>query len=147
MNVKNMKTKNILLISLIVIFIVVVSPVSFSINSDHIVDGLNSTSDLTQATNDAKIENKNVLLVFDQDNCYYCDVFKKDTLSNHEVQKQLNDEYIIVDLDINQQGSLAAEYQVYGTPTSIFLDSNGNMIHKVEGYVPADEFLNILKEI
>ena len=86
-----MKTKNILLISLIVIFIVVVSPVSFSINSDHIVDGLNSTSDLTQATNDAKIENKNVLLVFDQDNCYYCDVFKKDTLSNHEVQKQLND--------------------------------------------------------
>jgi thioredoxin-related protein len=50
-------------------------------------------------------------------------------------------------VDINREASLAAEYQVFGTPTMVFLDGDANQIYRIEGYVPADEFLDDLKGI
>lgn len=118
-----------------------------SIESNQIVDGLNYTSDMTQALNNSEIENKTVLLLFDQENCYYCDLLKSDVLSDSNVQKELNENFIIVSVDINQEPQLAGEYQVLGTPTVIFLDSSNNELGRIDGYVPADEFLDDLKEI
>lgn len=118
-----------------------------SIESNQIVDGLNYTSDMTQALNNSEIENKTVLLLFDQENCYYCDLLKSDVLSDSNVQKELNENFIIVSVDINHDPQLAGEYQVLGTPTIIFLDSSNNELGRIDGYVPADEFLDDLKEI
>lgn len=118
-----------------------------SIESNQIVDGLNYTSDMTQALNNSEIENKTVLLLFDQENCYYCDLLKSDVLSDSNVQKELNENFIIVSVDINHDPQLAGEYQVLGTPTVIFLDSSNNELGRIDGYVPADEFLDDLKEI
>jgi thiol:disulfide interchange protein DsbD len=86
-------------------------------------------------------------LIFDQDSCYYCDLLKQDTLSDLEVQEILNNDYIVADVDINREASLAAEYQVFGTPTMVFLECDANQIYSIEGYVPADEFLDDLKGI
>lgn len=116
-------------------------------NNNQMVDGLNSTSDITQAITDAKNENKKILLIFDQDSCYYCDLFKEDTLSNSEVQEILNKEYVVVDIDINKEGSIASKYKIFGTPSTIFLNKNNKEIHRIEGYVSANEFLDTLKEI
>lgn len=140
------------IILLIIAVLVIASALVLSVDSsektnNQMVDGLNSTSDLTQAINDAKTENKKILLIFDQDNCYYCDLFKEDTLSNSEVQEILNKNYIVVDIDINKEGSIASKYKIYGTPSTIFLNKNTKELHRIEGYVPADEFLNSLKEI
>lgn len=112
-----------------------------------IVDGLNSTTNLTQALSDAGTQNKNVLLIFDQDGCYYCDLLKKDVLSNGDVQKQLENGFVVVGVDIAKQPQLASKYKVMGTPTCVFLDSKGNEVQRIEGYVNASEFLNSIKEI
>ena len=116
-------------------------------NNNQMVDGLNSTSDITQAITDAKNENKKILLIFDQDSCYYCDLFKEDTLSNSEVQEILNKEYVVVDIDINKEGSIASKYKIFGTPSTIFLNKNNKEIHRIEGYVSTNEFLDTLKAI
>ena len=85
------------------------------------------------------------MLVFDQDGCYYCDLLKKDVLSNNDVISKLNEGFITVVVDINSQPQLAAKYHVVGTPTMIFLDSNQKEINKIEGYIDAGEFLNTIK--
>ena len=140
-----MNYKTIGLAILILMAFVSVSAV-FSADSP-IVDGLNSTTNFTQALNDAGVQNKTVLLIFDQDSCYYCDLLKKDVLSNANVQKQLEKDFIVVDIDITKQPQIASKYKVMGTPTSVFLDSKGNEVQRIEGYVSAGEFLNLIKEI
>lgn len=119
----------------------------FSADTTKIVDGLNSSSDLTQALKDAGTQNKTVMLLFDQDSCYYCDLLKQDVLSKSNVQKELNDKFIVVDVDVNKQPQLAAQYKVVGTPMIVFLDSNSKELQRIEGYVSADEFLTSIKEI
>ena len=141
-------TKKIIIIILLILagtFILYV--LSDNTSNEQITDGLNTTTNFKQALNDAKTQNKKVLLIFDKNNCYYCDLLKEDTLSDLEVQKILNKYYIVVVIDVNKESKLAAEYKIYGTPNLIFLDKNNKEIHRINGYVPANEFLDTLKEI
>lgn len=118
-----------------------------SAESNQIVDGLNYTSDLNQAFDDAKTQNRTVMILFDQDSCYYCDLLKSDVLSDEDVQKELNEKFIIYVCDINRDPQLAADFQVFGTPTVVFLDGDANVVQKIEGYVSNDEFQDVLAEI
>lgn len=142
-----MTKKIIIIILLILAGTFILYALTDNTSDDQITDGLNTTTNFKQALNDAKTQNKKVLLIFDQDDCYYCDLLKEDTLSDLEVQKILNKNYIVVDIDVKKEGKLAAEYKIYGTPYLIFLDKNNKEIHRIEGYVPANEFLDTLKEI
>lgn len=87
------------------------------------------------------------MIFFDQDSCVYCDIFNEDVLSNRDVQKELNENYIVLLVDINKNPNIAAKYKVYGTPTTQFLDSHGKEIYKIDGYIDSGEFLKALKEI
>lgn len=139
--------KKYVILCLLVIAAISVSSVCGVDVDNQVVAGLNSTSDLNQGLDDAKVSNKTVLLIFDQESCHYCDQLKKDVLSDSEVQKILNENYTVVIVDVNKEYSLAADHQVVGTPTSIFLDSNGQEIGRIDGYVSSDELLDKLKEI
>ncbi len=111
------------------------------------IPGLNVTDDVEGAFDESQIQNKAMVLIFDQDSCVYCDILKEDTLSNEEVQKQLNENYIVVLVDVNENPEMAEQYQIFGTPSIQFLDSDGNDIERIEGYVDSGEFLDILKGI
>ena len=142
-----MKQIKLLMLLLLIIIASFSIQATFSLDTQELVNGINSTSDLTQALEEAGNTNKSVLLIFDQASCYYCDLLKSDTLNDANVQKEINEKYIVVDVDVNKEASLAAKYQVVGTPMIIILDSNGNQQGKIEGYVDANEFLAELKEI
>lgn len=111
------------------------------------ISGLNVTTDIDGAFSESQTQNKTLAIIFDQDNCVYCDMFKDDVLSNRDVQKELNEHYIVLFVDINKNPDIATKYKVYGTPITQFLDSNGKEIYKIEGYVTGDEFLKDLREI
>ena len=127
--------------------VIVVSLAISAVSAQENIKGLNISSDLNHTLNDAKIENKSVLVVFTQDSCQYCDMFDKDVLSDSEVQKELNKTCKVVFIDINKDSSTAARYNVFGTPASVFIDSNGSEIERIEGYVDAGQFLNTLRGI
>lgn len=131
---------------IVLIAAVSISAVS-SIDANQIVDGLNSTSNMTQALDECKVQNKTLCIYFEQDSCYYCDLFKSDVLSNKDVQKELNDRFVFTNIDINKNPQLADKFKVVGTPTVVFLDSNSTEIQRVDGYVPGDEFMKTLREI
>lgn len=111
------------------------------------IAGLNVTTDIDAAFNASQSQNRTLMIVFDQDSCVYCDLFKSDVLSNPQVQKELNENYVVLLVDINKNPDIAAKYKVYGTPTTQFIDSSGRQIHKIEGYIDSAEFLKTLKEI
>ena len=111
------------------------------------IEGLNITDDIDGAFSEAQSQNKSIALIFDQDSCVYCEMLKDDVLSNPDIQKELNEKYIVVLVDINRNPDIAVNYDVFGTPTVQFLDSNGSEMSKIEGYVDSNEFSKALKEI
>jgi thioredoxin-related protein len=139
-----MKRLEFLLFAVLMLSVLVMSA---SADEYHGIDGLNTTDNLSQAIEDGEIQNRTVMAIFSQDNCYYCDIFKEDTSANPDVQKLLNEDFIVADIDINKQPEIAAYYQVFGTPTTIVLYDNGDEQLRIEGYVPSEEFLHDLKEI
>ena len=143
-----MKCRNyILILALVFVAFISISAVSSADFNDEMVAGLNSTSDLNMGLSEAQSLNKSVLLIFDQNSCYYCDLLKEDTLSDKDVQDMLNENYVVVFVDVNEQYNLAADFQVMGTPTCVILDSDGNNVSRIDGYVSGDEFLDAVKEI
>ena len=68
---------------------------------DSQISGLNVTTDIDGAFSESKAQNKTLAIIFDQDNCVYCDMFKEDVLSNRDVQKELNEHYIVLFVDIH----------------------------------------------
>ena len=127
----------------LIILAILTCGMSASFAGDH----LNNTTDLNKAIEQAHVENKSIMLFFDQKDCHYCNEMKEKTLSNPNVVSKLNEKYITVFIDVNEQPKIASKYKVFGTPTVIFLDSNQKEIGKVEGFVDANEFLNTLKGI
>ncbi len=95
----------------------------------------------------AKSKKKPILVVFQQEDCEWCELLVDKVLSNQEVQKELNKRFIVTFVDMNENYKLADEYKILGTPTEVFLDYEGNEIDRIQGYEREDKFMNKLKEI
>lgn len=133
---------------LIILSLLTLTSAVYSVDFDDTqIPGLNVTTDIDGAFNVSQSENKTLAIIFDQDSCVYCDILKNDVLSDQEVQKELNENFIVLLVDINKNPDIAQKYKVYGTPTIQFLDSNGNDMDKIEGCPPKEDFLNMVKEI
>ena len=108
---------------------------------------LSTADNLDNAIHTAQSQNKNVIVVFDGKGCVYCDMFKDNVLKDENVINALNDKYITVILDVDENPDIASKYKVFGTPTTVILDSNSKEIGRVDGYVDANEFLKEIKEV
>ena len=139
--------KKYVLITSLILFLTLTLSVSAVNFENATIKGLNITTDFDGALSEAQIQNKSIALIFDQDSCVYCEIFKDDVLSNRDIKKELNEKCVVVLVDINKNPDIAEKYDVYGTPTVQFLDSNGGEITKIEGYVDSNEFSKALKEI
>lgn len=111
------------------------------------IDGLKTSPDLDHALSLAKSKKKPILVVFQQEDCEWCELLVDKVLSNQEVQKELNKRFIVTFVDMNENYKLADEYKILGTPTEVFLDYEGNEIDRIQGYEREDKFITKLKEI
>ena len=132
------------LVILLLTLTVTVNAVDFE---NKTIQGLNITNDVDGAFNEAQTQNKSIALIFDQESCVYCEILKDNVLTNSDVQKELNENYIVVLVDINKNPDVADKYDVFGIPTVQFLNPTGKEIGRIEGYVESTEFLKTLKEI
>ncbi|MEE0902463.1 MAG: thioredoxin family protein [Methanobrevibacter sp.] len=80
---------------------------------DTQISGLNVTTDIDGAFNASQSENKTLAIIFDQDSCVYCDILKENVLSDSDVQKELNENFIVLMVDINKNPDIAQKYNVY----------------------------------
>lgn len=114
---------------------------------DDFIDGLYFCNDFEYAFKEAKAHNRNVMIIFDGAACIYCEYLKEGTLTDPYVQKEINENNILLITESSESPELFQELDIYGTPTTVILDQDGNELGRIDGYEPPEEYLRDLKEI
>lgn len=108
------------------------------------------------AMSQAAQENRYVVVDFYTDWCKWCKVMDQKTYSDSLVARSLNDRFVAVKIDGEgqdkityrgksmTQSELTMNMKVSGFPSTLFMDSQGNVIGTLPGYIEAPVFLKIL---
>jgi thioredoxin-related protein len=111
------------------------------------LQSLNFYTSIVTALSEAKKQNTSIFLYARSDSCGWCKKFEEETFTQQSVIKTLNNKFILVSLDVYKQKDESINFKVRGTPTMIFLNSNGNEIKRIPGYTDTDTFLNTINGI
>ena len=95
---------------------------------------------------EAKKQNKLLILNLEAVWCHWCHVMEKETYSKPEVIDLINKSYIPVKVDQDSFPDLSLRYRDYGWPATIIFNSKGEELNKLSGYIEAPEFIKILNE-
>lgn len=77
--------------------------------------------------------------------CGPCKMMSREVFPDGQVGAFFNEHFINVKMDMEKgEGpGLAMSYQVQAYPTLLFIDSDGNLVHRAVGYHGADDFLQL----
>lgn len=117
-----------------------------------------------------KLEKRPIVVFLHTSWCKYCSSMKNRTLKSKEVAQLLNDNFYFVSLDIEEKKDIifhghTFKYKPTGTSTGVhelaeqlgtingtiaypgicFLNADYEIIYQKEGFIRAEEFLNMLK--
>ncbi|MEK6977324.1 MAG: thioredoxin fold domain-containing protein, partial [Candidatus Hydrothermarchaeota archaeon] len=96
---------------------------------------------------EAKKHNKTMFIYFRSDYCSWCRKFAEEVLTNASVVDRLKESFIPVAVDVDNEKDLLHQFDVFGTPTIVFVDSNGKELKKLVGFINAGDFLGVLDEV
>jgi thiol:disulfide interchange protein DsbD len=104
-------------------------------------------SDLEEGKNQAKLENKIMMIDTYADWCVACKELDEYTFSTPEVSEKLKS-FILVKLDFTKKDeaneALRKSLGVIGMPTVIFFNPDGTEIKRFSGFKKKNEFLEII---
>ncbi|MEW8508091.1 MAG: thioredoxin fold domain-containing protein [Candidatus Thiodiazotropha sp.] len=99
--------------------------------------------DFTEVGKKARRENVPILLMVSQDHCPFCEQLKREVLNPMVISGDYDDKVVIIELLIDigenvinfegdnvEPGSVATDYNIWVTPTLLFLDHQGKEVHK-----------------
>jgi len=108
----------------------------------------------------AKAEKKNMIVDFYTNWCHWCKVMDEKTFQEQNVNKKLVERFITVRINAEDETETATfkgttynnieltrAFNVRGYPALAFIDTDGEIITVVPGYVPADKFIYFLDYI
>jgi uncharacterized protein YyaL (SSP411 family) len=95
----------------------------------------------------AKRENKFVLLDLEAVWCHWCHVMDETTYKTPEVIALIGSKYIPVRVDQDSRPDLSNRYEDYGWPATIVFASSGGEIVKRQGYIEPQQMVGMLKAI
>ena len=95
----------------------------------------------------SKIEKKMVFLHFYADWCGYCRKMAQTTFKDAALIKYLNDNFIPIMVNSDNEPETASAYGVPGLPHNVFLTEMGEPIFSVPGYIKTDALMSMLKEV
>jgi len=110
--------------------------------------------DFNEDIKDAAKQGKRVLILFEQDGCPYCNALVENNFSQKDIVDKVRKnfeviavnmwgdrEVMMVDGKPYTEKSLAAALKVQFTPTALFLDEEGKVTLRLNGYLPPDKFM------
>lgn len=111
---------------------------------------------LEEAQKLAKENDKKVLVYAEAVWCTYCKKMEKEVFPKQEVIESLAKYYYPVRVDIESDKKMvfngdpitgsqfAQKYRVRGTPTTFFINKEGQILGAQPGFIPADTFVTLL---
>ncbi len=90
---------------------------------------------------------KPVYLHFTAKWCKWCVKMQDETYTDPRVIRYLSENFFAVMVDTEKLPSLARKYRATSLPTLWFLDSKGQGLTAIEGYVGADKLLRVLEYV
>lgn len=94
----------------------------------------------------AKKEHKTIMLMFSSKTCKMCNYMKKTVYEDDDVVEYVKNFFVPIEIDVQAHPDKYG-YQVIGTPTYYFLDSNGKQIGRMMmGGATPEGFLQKLKD-
>jgi thioredoxin-related protein len=105
-------------------------------------------TDLDDAWRSTKTNQRLLLIYVKSDNCLYCDKMERDSYADPQVTQLIAEAYVPASLHASRQPELARKMGVQAFPTTVVIDSNGQLVDAVQGYVPPGklaEWLSTLK--
>lgn len=103
----------------------------------------NNISSIEEITNSS---NKNTLLFFTWKWCSPCRIMKREVFADKEVEKIVNSKVtpIIIDIDNPNTKEIVNKYKIGATPTTIIIDSNGEVFDYAVGKIDKKKFLEMI---
>jgi thiol:disulfide interchange protein len=92
----------------------------------------------------AKKEGKLIFIDAHTDWCGPCKLMEQSTFSDPKVADYFNAKFINFKLDAEKgEGpELALKYGIQAVPNLLFVNESGDLVHRAEGFLSADELLN-----
>lgn len=113
----------------------------------------NSFLDIREDVNEAASAGKRVILYFYQDGCPYCKKLLETNFALQETENKTREHYEVIainiwgdrevtgfDAGLTTEKAFAKSLRVMFTPTLLFLNEQGNVILRVNGYYPPHKF-------
>jgi thioredoxin-related protein len=93
----------------------------------------------------AKTENKVIFMDAYTTWCGPCKKMAADIFPQKDVGDYFNKQFVNVKMDMEKgEGlDLARKYKIRAYPTYLFIDGNGELVHKSMGMMPAPDFINV----
>lgn len=104
---------------------------------------------LAEAQQEAAKEDKLIFIDAYTTWCGPCKWMAANTFPNAEVGEFFNKHFVSlkVDMERGEGPQLARKYRVMAYPTLIFLDKDGNVVHRAMGAKGPDQFLDLAKKV
>jgi len=101
--------------------------------------------------NNAIKQDEIIIMDFYADWCIPCKELDAVTFSNNEVINRTKD-FTLLKVDMTKSISpevekLKQQFSIVGVPTILIIDSTGNEVKRITGFVSPEEFLNILNDV
>lgn len=95
----------------------------------------------------AKEQNKPMLVYFWTVWCPYCEKMQTEVFPQEEINKILREDFVLiaVDMDVNKEDT--RRFNVQYPPHELFLTPEGKIVTRIPGYISAEEFLPVVKQV
>lgn len=114
--------------------------------------------DLREDVAEAAQAGKRLMVYFHQDGCPYCKKLVEVNFRDPRIVARTQRHFNAIDINIfggrevtwvdgraMPEKAFAAFMKIRATPTLVFLDASGKVVHRIDGYLPPDEFLAALE--
>jgi thiol:disulfide interchange protein DsbD len=120
------------------------TPVNIS-SEDSKNEGIAWIYDLNQGLALAESSNKPLMVDFMASWCSWCKKLDKEVYSRTDLI-EASKKFVCVKVDTDRFGDISSKYGVTGLPTIIFMNKKGEIIDKMTGYRPGEDFLKAMSK-
>lgn len=108
-------------------------------------DSIQWHDDPVVAWEQAKREQRPLLLYFTAEWCSYCHKMERDVWSDAEIAKPVHARFVAVKVDADKHANLVSQLGVEAFPCTLIANTDGKIRHTATGFVPAVKLRPLLE--